>query len=463
MLAYHLKSDRPAKPIEHPLGEKSAICELGGSASDCAPLLDDIPAGSAIRVRWLLEFHATMSYHRGHSRSERIRAVVGWESNVALKRNDSLPLTMQLLAEGTVFRGTAGTPTASNCFTAIASLADGSLLTSWRAGSRKDSADGQVLLSRSTDGGRNWSPPEPFCAGPWVRQPVEVRYAPITVLGDGRLLAVVLCVDRSNPALPFFHPVTEGLLPTSTWLCESRDGGRSWTDFRIVETSPESGPLAITGPVLVLDDGRLACQVEVNKSYDDAGPWRHAARWKISRDGGYHWLEQVDVAHDPTGRVFYWDARYNVGDGGHVVAAFWAYDRKQQRDLNIHFSDTRDGGRTWCPPRDCGLVGQVCQPVLVGGDRLLLVYVDRFGTRAIRAALSHDLGRSFVEDMPIYRHPAAEQEQGSGATSANYLQDMELWTFGRTDAFRAPDETVWVVYYAGNAVATDVRWARLEV
>ena len=159
---------------------------------------------------------------------------------------------------------------------------------------------------------------------------------------------------------------------------------------------------------------------------------------KISRDGGYHWLEQVDVVHDPTGRVFYWDARYNVGDGGHVVAAFWAYDRKQQRDLNIHFSDTRDGGRTWCPPRDCGLVGQVCQPVLVGGDRLLLVYVDRFGTRAIRAALSHDLGRSFVEDMPIYRHPAAEQEQGSGATSANYLQDMELWTFGRTDAFRAP-------------------------
>ena len=148
-------------------------------------------------------------YRRGHSVGAYPSG--GWmESNVALKRNDSLPLTMQLLAEGTVFRGTAGTPTASNCFTAIASLADGSLLTSWRAGSRKDSADGQVLLSRSTDGGRNWSPPEPFCAGPWVRQPVEVRYAPITVLGDGRLLAVVLCVDRSNPAFLFFIRLPRG-------------------------------------------------------------------------------------------------------------------------------------------------------------------------------------------------------------------------------------------------------------
>lgn len=370
---------------------------------------------------------------------------------------------MELTSEGILFAGGANTSAASSCFPAIARLPDGSLLASWRIGSQKDSADGQILLSRSGDGGDSWSQPEELPAGPWAADPGEVHYAPLTVLGHNHLLATLMWVDRSDPTLPLFNPTTEGLLPIRTWLCESRDGGRSWDDYRFMDGEPQGGPLAITGPVLVLDDGRLACQFEVNKPYEDTRPWRHAAAWKISSDGGYTWPDYVEVANDPIGRLMYWDARYVLGPKGYIVVAFWTYDRQQQHDRTIHLSESHDGGRSWSAPRDCGLVGQVCHPVLLRDDRLLLVYVDRFHTRSIRAALSNDLGRSFVRDVLVYQHPARQAEPGKESALAGYLQDMELWTFGRVEAIAGQDGMVWVVYYAGNAEATDIRWARLQV
>jgi sialidase-1 len=370
---------------------------------------------------------------------------------------------MRLLSEGTIYVGAAGTRTANCCFPAVVQLPKGTLVVSWRVGSQKDSSDGLILLSRSNDEGRSWSEPQELPAGPWTATPGEIHYAGLTVLGDNHLLAALMWFDRSNPARPLFNPVTEGILPVRTWLCESRDGGRSWGDYRVMDGEPHT-PLTITGPVLVLDRQRLACQVEVNKSYEDSAPWRQAAAWKISHDGGYDWSEYVEVAKDPSGQVFYWDARYSVGANGHVLAALWCYDRKQKRDLPIHLCQSHDGGRTWSAPRDIGLVGQLGYPVLLGGGRLLLPYIDRYRSPSIRAALSNDLGGTFVEDVVVYRHQAARPDPGKNSAAADYLQDMGLWTFGRVEPILGIDGTVWLVYYASTAQATSsIHWARLQV
>lgn len=370
---------------------------------------------------------------------------------------------MKLISEGTIFAGLPNSEVMNSCFPSLVEMPDGTLVVSWRVGSQKDSADGRILLSRSTDQGKSWSTPNELPAGPWTNEPGEVHYAPLTVLGHEHLLATLMWVDRSDAALPFFNPTTEGLLPIRTWLCESRDGGRSWDDYRCVDNETDSGPLPLTGPVLVLGDGRWACQIEVNKPYEDPTPWRHAAAWKISYDKGHRWPEYYEVANDPTGRLMYWDARYALGANGRMLAAFWTYDRRQQTDQRIHLSESRDHGRTWSKPRDCGLMGQVCYPVLLGNDRLLLTYVDRFHTRSIRAALSDDLGQSFVEDAIVYRHPVGHADPGETSALAGYLQDMELWTFGRVEALLGRDGTVWAVYYAGDSQTTSIRWARLDV
>lgn len=369
---------------------------------------------------------------------------------------------MKLVSHNVIYRGSRNSSAASCCFPAITRLPSGTMVSTWRIGSRKDSSDGKLLISRSNDGGNLWSAAEEFPLGPYTALAGEAHYGALTTLGPDHLLATVMWFDRSSPELPLFHPQTEGLLPTSTLFCESRDGGRTWDDYRELDHMPYDSPMPVTGPVLVLADGRLACQFEVNKNYESLEPWRHAAAWKISSDGGKTWPDCVEVAHDPTLRFMYWDARYAVRADGFCLAAFWTYDRQRQRDATIHLCHSLDYGRTWSRPRDTGIVGQICQPLIQSDGRLLLIYVDRFVTRSIRAVLSDDLGGTFHSDTVVYQHSVPQQERGEGSSAVNYLQEMDVWTFGRVEGVAEPDGRVSVVFYAGDSSATSIYWAQLS-
>jgi hypothetical protein len=370
---------------------------------------------------------------------------------------------MQLIDQRVIFSGTPDTPTANCCFPSIVRLRDGEYLVSWRVGSQKDSADGKVMLSRSSDEGRTWSSPALLSLGPYASQPCEQHYAPLSVLDDGRILCAMMVVERSDPALPFFHPTTEGLLPTRTIFCESVDAGRTWERYRQMDAAPYHSPMPITGPVLQLADGDLACQFEVNKDYDDPRPWRHAAVWKISRDGGITWPDCVEVAHDPADRLMYWDAHYALGSGGFCVGAFWTFDRIASRDATIHLSFSNDDGRHWSTPHDAKIVGQIAHPILLVDGQLMLIYIERFATRSIRALLSDDMGRSFHSECVIYEQPRSVHGPVPSATTADYLQDMDAWTFGRVDAIAEANRTISLVFYGGNKDATNIWWSRMRV
>ena len=61
-------------------------------------------------------------------------------------------------------------------------------------------------------------------------------------------------------------------------LARSQDDGATWSDPEPVEIPGFPVPIPITGPILKLGGGDLACQFEVNKPYRDTGTWRHHAR-----------------------------------------------------------------------------------------------------------------------------------------------------------------------------------------
>lgn len=373
------------------------------------------------------------------------------------------PTGMRLTDQWTVFCGTPGTTTSNCCFPSLVRLPNGEYLVSWRVGSQKDSADGRIMLSRSMDAGRTWSNPTGLSLGPYASQPGEPHYAPLTVLADGRILATIMWVDRSNPTLPFFHPKTEGLLPTRVLFCESSDAGGTWTNFREMDSTPYNSPIPITGPVLVLGNGELACQFEVNKNYEDVRPWRHAAAWKISHDGGQTWPDCIEVAHDPADRLMYWDAHYALGPNGFCVASFWAYNHADGCDAPIHLSFSHDNGRHWSLPQDTNITGQIAHPVLLEDGRIILLYIERFETRSIRALLSDDLGKSFHSDFVVFEQSKSQPAPLQKATAADYLQEMDAWTFGRVDALAEPNGDIAIVFYAGNREATDIYWSRLKV
>ena len=70
-------------------------------------------------------------------------------------------------------------------------------------------------------------------------------------------------------------------------------------------------------------------------------------------------------------------------------------------------------------------------------------------------------GRTFGEEIVVYQHPAGRSEMGEGAATTDYLQDMELWTFGRIQAVADARGSVWLVYYAGDSRSTGIYCARL--
>ena len=371
---------------------------------------------------------------------------------------------MRMVGRGTVYANPDDRPDHRSVFVPdVAVLSDGRVIANCRVGSGKHSPDGDILLFESSDEGRTWSQVD-VCFT-WERDgvPGAPGMAYFSEVSPGRLLMTVLWVDHADPALPMFHPETEGLLPVTILLTESSDGGRTWADFWPVDTSPFS-PAPCTGPIMALPDGTLMQPFEVHKEYLDPGPMMQKAGVVFSGDGGYTWGDARVVAQDPTGELYYWDQRHALLPDGTILAIFWTYNSRIARDTDLHWAVSEDGGNTWTQPVSTGVPGHPSVPVALGGDDVLLLSVHRFGDPpCLRALLSHDRGRTWEvgRALVFYEHPVLDAPPADG--TADMLQDISLWTFGLCTGKRLPSGDVFCVYYAGDSEQTQMHWARIAV
>ena len=372
---------------------------------------------------------------------------------------------MEIIESGMVAEGRPGTPHASNCFPSVAALGDGTLIVGYRAGSTKMCADGIAFVTKSTDGGRTWSAPIAPLDSTLEDTPGSIRTINLSQVSPGRLVAVCAWFDRSDPDLPLFNPETEGLLPCRNLLCESRDAGKTWTVLRVADTTPFH-QASSTGPIRRVSANVLASFYETNKDFADAGPWDQKAVVKFSHDEGLTWPDHAIVATDPTRGRFYWDQRNVVLRENVLLGCFWTFDRCAEKDVPIHTSQSDDGGRTWSPPRNTDIVGQVAYPAGLGDGRVFLAYVDRYGTRSVRARLSHDEAESWDGASELVLWPTGDARVGEeehGNDVGEYLQSMQAWSFGLPCCVTLPDGDVFVTYYAGDAQVQSIYWARVKV
>lgn len=373
---------------------------------------------------------------------------------------------MEILESGVLFRGVPGTDRAALTFPSVLALADGALLATLHAGSTKDSADERVELHRSRDGGRSWEElwlpayDEPIDG---ARGTLKVCY--LSELAPGRVLAAAMWIDRETyPGRPLFNPETEGCLPMHILLAESGDGGGSWSPWRLVRLPAEIGPASLTSPVLRLPDGTVAMSIETNKHYHDPSPWHQRVVLFHSRDGGQTWSDPVTAGEDPTGRIFNWDQRLGLAPDGRIGAFIWTYDSAERRYLDIHRRVSADGGLTWSKAESLGFPDQAGRPAVLPDGRVVLPWVDRFGSRSIRARVAPAIDAPFEPESEavLYTLDGAGSRDGSDSTG-EMLADMALWTFGLPYAEAVRGGDVLVVYYAGSEDAMDVRLARLRV
>lgn len=298
----------------------------------------------------------------------------------------------------------------------------------------------------------------------WTGFVARSKAAPITVLDGDRLIMAALWVDREAfPGAPLFHPETEGCLPMAIVVADSEDAGRTWTPWRTVPMPPDVGPPSLTNPILRLRDGRLALSVETNKRYLDRSAWFQRVVYLWSEDDGRTWSTPRTVVADPTGRIANWDQRTGVAPDGRLVSFTWTYDFVDRAYLDIHRRLSTDGGATWSDPEALGVRDQAAHPAMLPDGRVVLAWVDRYGSGAIRARVAP------APDAPL--DPASEvvvhQDRPPRSPSASHttgddLVEMSTWTYGLPYAEALPDGDVLVVHYAGSVGAVDIRWARLR-
>ncbi len=378
---------------------------------------------------------------------------------------------LEIADQGVVASSVPNTAHQSRCFPSVCVLHDGTWLCSFRSGPLKTGSAGQPMLTRSTDDGRTWSPPTaPFVAPSLEgtsKVPGVLHSAALTPLADGRLIAVVSWVDCSDPSLPWYNPETEGLLDTRIMLSGSDDGGRTWSKLQWVDIGRfATTPAPLTGPMLVMPDGRWACPFETNKTYEDTGPWKQSAVMTFSADQGGTWPDQVVVLQDPDHRVYYWDHRPRVLPDGTVLVLFWVYDHQSASYRNIHAVRSTDSGRTWSPPWDTGIPGQPGPAAPLPDGRLVMVHVDRTGPCTISACISDDGGLTWPDAtwLILYEPTSYADNINSQSDTSEAWAHMDAFAFGLPDTAVTGDGDVLVVHYAGpHADQTDIRWVRLRV
>lgn len=350
-------------------------------------------------------------------------------------------------------------------------LADGSLLASYSIGSTKDSDDLTVELRRSRDGGATWGDPiAPFETTVLGRRG-SLKFAPITRLDGDHLIIVVLWIDReAYPGQPLFNPETEGCLPMAILLADSYDAGRTWTPWRSVPMPPDVGPPSLTNAIVRFPSGRLVLSVETNKNYLDASPWFQRVVHLWSDDGGATWSAPTTVVADPTGRIANWDQRGAVAADGRLVSFAWIHDFEAVAYRNIRRRISADEGRSFGEPTDLGVADQPGHPAILPDGRVVLAWVDRFGSKSIRARVAASIDAPFDAESEIVLFDATAAASAgsnpgsSGGTTGGALVDMQAWSYGLCHVDTLPNGDVGVVHYApGSAGGIEVRWVRLAV
>jgi hypothetical protein len=254
----------------------------------------------------------------------------------------------------------------------------------WDVRTGLDTFTASAWFSRSSDGGRTWSPPR------LVYDPGKEHVAPlvteIAVLPHRVLLDVMQVLDSASN--------TQDVM-----AARSVDGGRTWSRPALIahgsaneaidaDTGTVAGAGVITS-VTVGPDG-----VPTVAWSDIASPHASRVLASRSRDGGRSWsrpvvvsrvrgqaiLPSVAAAGDGTLGIIWYDDRRDPGG-----SAAWEFD--------VWFAFSRDGGRSW---RRMHLAG----PFDMNRAQAILGVERRIGDYQGLAGLPHGFAAIFVQAPP---------------------------------------------------------------
>jgi hypothetical protein len=309
----------------------------------------------------------------------------------------------------------SGSGSHSTWFPTVERLHHGTLVVVYYDASSHLGPDGRIMLTRSFDDGRTWSPPTVA-----VDTPRDDRDPQVVELSNGTLVLSWFQVDWSTHPLP---------TPGGVWTARSTDGGRTWASpvrarsarlgegaWRIPPAGAAAPGIATSAKIVELRDGSLLLPIYGNTP-DDAGGSITLLR---SFDGGRTWppsLELPVATHVP-GNSFSEPAVAELGDGSLQIAI--------RTDTVGYWTSSRDGGRTWALPAPTGPYVQQASdllPIQEGGRRALLqTWGDPSG---LFGSGRPTIGRVITRDG-VAHDPRMIYTDGGGSDDESYPSSVQV-------------------------------------
>ncbi len=270
-----------------------------------------------------------------------------------------------------------------------------------RVGSSSDHGNIDLVLRRSTDGGKTWLPLQVL-----VDDGLNACQNPAPVV-DRKTGTIILPFTKKDASTNEGAILKKEGPPITVWVTRSSDEGATWSPPEDI-TSQASKPEFLwyaTGPghSIQLHDGTLLVPCDHSLGPDKEQWYSHAI---LSKDGGNTW-QLGGVAGPKTNECI----AVELADG-RVYLNMRSYHGDNRR--RVSFSE--DGGLTWSSVQaDAALIEPVCQASAVravlkqNGVKECIVFSNPAGTKRekLTVRLSYDEGATWPVAWVLYGGPAA--------------------------------------------------------
>jgi hypothetical protein len=366
-----------------------------------------------------------------------------------------VPSRFTIRDAGTIYRAAQGW---QGYYPRVVRLGERELLASLVASTQIESADSHPELARSTDGGRTWHLEGPVDAD-MVGQATETGFLSLAPDGTLYCLGSRWLRDPAEPERPLVHAQTLGMAPNTPVLRRSRDGGRHWS-VRTELPRPYPVPLETPTGMNVLADGTLIFSCSTWREWDGRCPYGHRVTSLRSTDGGATWQGPIDLFHDPSDRLGFWEGRLAQLTDTMLVATCWAHDWQADADVHNRYAISLDAGRSWQPYAASPVLGQTGWPLRLSDDRFLFIYNHRrqpVGVRAQIAALDAGTWTTVADDEVWTPENRRVGEIVKGDYAVTHFQ------FGAPSAIRLSETSFLAIYWCVVDGRAGINWSLGEL
>lgn len=311
----------------------------------------------------------------------------------------------------------------------LIALQNGDLLIMAREATEHYSRDGDVVMLRSTDGGKTWGDRQYIGA----IKDLDEREGCGLQLRDGTIVVGVYYNGNYDANGAYgTRPQEDNQEPVlGAYIITSKDNGRTWSQPNHIKV-PNAPFTAVEGPTdapIELPDGSIGMAVI---GYRLNGDSKNSGSVFIrSTDKGATWSYVSTIANDAGGKLGgFLEPGIVRTKTGRIIAAL--RNHGPEHPIYVTYSD--DDGKTWAPPRKTAMRGHPVDLIQLADGRILASYGirppihDKPG--GIRACFSKDNGETWEIESEV-----------------QLRKDFINWDVGYPESHQFADGRVLTVYY----------------